>query len=103
MASGTLFAESLLAATIARHKGEGQTAESTFDAKLIVGGQIAGMPPRLFLVYPEGNFIEASEDTPFLQIGETKYGKPILVRAFDPEMTFAEAVKLLLVSFDSTF
>ena len=92
----------MLAETIARHKGEGQTAESTFDAKLIVGGQIAGMPPRLFLVYPEGNFIEASEDTPFLQIGETKYGKPILVRAFDPEMTFAEAVKLLLVSFDST-
>ncbi|MEO0493798.1 MAG: peptidase [Actinomycetota bacterium] len=91
-----------LEATIARHKGEGQTAESTFDATLIVGGQIAGMPPRLFLVYPEGNFIEASADTPFLQIGETKYGKPILVRAYDPRMTFAEAVKLLLVSFDST-
>jgi putative proteasome-type protease len=91
-----------LAATIARHAGEGPNAESTFDATLIVGGQIAGMPPRLFLVYPEGNFIEASSDTPFLQIGETKYGKPILVRAFDPDMSFEEAVKLLLVSFDST-
>lgn len=92
----------VLERTIAQHKGEGPNAESTFDATLIVGGQIAGMPPRLFLIYPEGNFIEASDDTPFLQIGETKYGKPILVRAFDPSMSFAEAVKLLLVSFDST-
>ena len=92
----------VLSSTIARHKGEGPNAESTFDATLIVGGQIVGMPPRLFLVYPEGNFIEASADTPFLQIGETKYGKPILVRAFEPSMSFAEAVKLLLVSFDST-
>ena len=65
-------------------------------------GQIAGMPPRLFLIYPEGNFIEASAETPFLQIGETKYGKPILVRANDPTMTFEDAVTLLLVSFDST-
>ncbi len=54
------------------------------------------------MIYPEGNFIEASKDTPFFQIGETKYGRPILVRAFDPDMDFAEAVKLLLVSFDST-
>ncbi|MGR3815542.1 MAG: peptidase, partial [Cognatishimia activa] len=46
--------------------------------------------------------IEASEDTPFFQIGETKYGRPILVRAYDPEMSFDEAIKLLLVSFDST-
>ena len=96
------LAGEVLAATIARHKGEGPNAESTFDARLIVGGQITGMPPRLFLVYPEGNFIEASADTPFFQIGETKYGKPILVRAFDPAMSFPEAVKLLLVSFDST-
>lgn len=80
----------------------GQQAESTFNSTLIVGGQIAGMPPRLFLVYPEGNFIEASMETPFLQIGETKYGKPILVRANDPSMSFEDAVKLLLVSFDST-
>ena len=60
------------------------------------------MEPRLFLVYPEGNFIEASDETPFFQIGETKYGRPILLRAFSPEMTFEEAVKLLYVSFDST-
>ena len=55
-----------------------------------------------FLIYPEGNFIEAGDDTPFFQIGETKYGRPILVRAYDPEMSFSETVKLLLVSFDST-
>ncbi len=80
----------------------GQSADSTFDASIILGGQIAGMPPRLFHIYPEGNFIEASADTPFFQIGETKYGRPILVRAYDPEMSFEDAVKLLIVSFDST-
>lgn len=80
----------------------GQTADAAFNATMIVGGQIKGMPPRLFLIYPEGNFIEACEDTPFFQIGETKYGRPILVRAYDPDMSFEDAVKLLLVSFDST-
>ncbi|NIQ98173.1 MAG: peptidase, partial [Desulfuromonadales bacterium] len=63
---------------------------------------IAGGAPRLFLIYPEGNFIEASADTPFFQIGETKYGRPILLRAYDADMSFADAIKLLLVSFDST-
>lgn len=80
----------------------GQSADSSFNASLIVGGQIGNSPPRLFLIYPEGNFIEASGDTPFFQIGETKYGKPILVRAYDRTMSFEEAAKLLLVSFDST-
>lgn len=85
------------------HQGHGgQRADSSFNATLIVGGQIAGSPPRLFLIYPEGNFIEAGKDTPFFQIGETKYGRPILVRAFDPKMSFEEAMKLLVVSFDST-
>ncbi len=80
----------------------GQKADSTFNATLIVGGQIAGSDPKLFLIYPEGNFVEASDDTPFFQIGETKYGRPILVRAYDPGMSFEDAIKLLLVSFDST-
>lgn len=75
---------------------------ATFGASLILGGQIAGSEPRLFLIYPEGNFIETGEDAPFVQIGETKYGRPILVRAFNPEMTFEDACKLLLVSMDST-
>lgn len=93
---------STLKEVISQHAQTGQRADSTFNATIIVGGQVRGSPPRLFLVYPEGNFVEAGEDTPFLQIGETKYGRPILVRAFDPEMDFAAAVKLLLVSFDST-
>lgn len=80
----------------------GETAQSTFHATLILGGQIGTSEPRLFLIYPEGNFIEATDDTPFFQIGETKYGKPILVRAFDPDMSFEDAAKLLMVSFDST-
>ncbi|MEX3014939.1 peptidase [Gymnodinialimonas hymeniacidonis] len=81
---------------------EGPQADSPFGATLILGGQVKGGEPRLFLIYPEGNFVEACDDTPFFQIGETKYGKPILVRAYDPEMRFEEAVKLLLLSFDST-
>ena len=81
---------------------EGQTAESAFGATIIVGGQIKGMEPRLFLIYPEGNFIEASNETPFFQAGETKYGRPIILRAFDPAMSFEDAIKLLYVSFDST-
>jgi putative proteasome-type protease len=79
-----------------------QQAENTFAATFILGGQIKGGSMRLYLIYPEGNFIEVSEENPFFQIGETKYGRPILVRAFDPEMRFEDAVKLLMVSFDST-
>jgi putative proteasome-type protease len=87
---------------IAANADTGQKADSTFNATVILGGQIKGSPPRLFLIYPEGNFVEAGVDTPYFQIGETKYGRPILVRAYDPEMSFEAAVKLLLVSFDST-
>lgn len=87
---------------IARHARAGQQADSAFNATLILGGQIAGGPQRLFLIYPEGNFIEAGPDTPFFQIGETKYGRPILVRAYEPGLSFEDAMKLLLVSFDST-
>lgn len=82
---------------------QGQTAAADqFSATAIVGGQIKGGLPTIFLIYPQGNFIEITPDTPFFQIGETKYGKPILVRAYDPDMTFEDAAKLLLVSFDST-
>lgn len=72
------------------------------SANFIVGGQIAGEPPRLFLVYSEGNFIEATENTPFFQIGEIKYGKPIIDRIINSETTLNRAIKCLLVSFDST-
>ncbi|KNG93121.1 proteasome-type protease [Pseudaestuariivita atlantica] len=81
---------------------DGGPGADAFGATLIVAGQIGGGPMRMFLVYPEGNFIEASDDTPFFQIGETKYGRPILVRALEAGMSFENAVKLLMVSFDST-
>jgi putative proteasome-type protease len=80
----------------------GLAGKGRFTASMIVAGQIKGMEPRLFMVYPEGNFIEASWDTPFFQIGETKYGRPILLRGYDRKMSFEDAVKLLMVSFDST-
>ena len=86
---------------IAKHDAAGQQA-SAFNATVILGGQIKGGPTRLFLIYPEGNFIEAGADTPFFQIGEMKYGRPILVRAYEAGMSFEEAMRLLLVSFDST-
>jgi putative proteasome-type protease len=73
-----------------------------FEASILLGGQIAGGPMRLFEVYAAGNFIEASEDTPFLQIGEHKYGKPILDRAVSYDMPLYDAIKLVLVSMDST-
>ena len=93
----------LLRSTIGeRQSANGARGQGKFTASIIVAGQIRGREPRLFMGYPEGNFIEASLDTPFFQIGETKYGRPILVRAYDPMMTFEEAMKLLLVSFDST-
>lgn len=93
----------LLKEEIAR-AGEGQMSADagTFGATLILGGQVRGSAPRLFLIYPEGNFIEAGDDMPWFQSGETKYGRPILVRVFDPAMSFDEAVKLLMVSYDST-
>jgi putative proteasome-type protease len=79
-------------------------AQSNVDsgANFIVGGQIRGERMRLCLVYAEGNFIEASEETPFFQIGETKYGKPILDRVIRPDTSLEEAIKCVLISFDST-
>ena len=73
-----------------------------FTANFIFGGQIKGERPRLFQIYPEGNFIEATDDTPFFQIGEHKYGKPILDRVARADMRLGEAAKLMLLSFDST-
>ncbi|MGE5504347.1 MAG: peptidase [Actinomycetota bacterium] len=73
-----------------------------FNASLIVGGQIAGQRMRLFNVYAAGNFIEANDDTPYFQIGETKYGKPIIERVLAMDTPLVQAVKCALVSFDST-
>lgn len=93
---------STLKEVIAESAPGGQAASSGFKASVIVGGQIKGGQPTLFLIYPEGNFIEVTDDAPFFQIGEAKYGKPILVRAYDPDLSFEDTIKLLMVSFDST-
>ena len=74
----------------------------SFNASFIVGGQLKGEPPRLFRIYAEGNFIEAGDDTPFLQTGEAKYGKPIIDRVIRPRTDLPDATKCVLVSFDST-
>jgi putative proteasome-type protease len=76
----------------------GQTA----SASLIVAGQRKDGVMRMFLIYPEGNFIEATDDTPFLQIGEHKYGKPILDRIVRPDSSLADGQKAALLSMDST-
>lgn len=88
---------------IERRDGQ-HLAESAikFNASFILGGQIDGEPMRLFRIYAEGNFIEAGIDTPFLQTGETKYGKPIIDRVITPSTSLADAAKCVLVSFDST-
>ena len=73
-----------------------------FNASFILGGQIGEEAMRLFLVYSPGNFIEATRETPYLQIGESKYGKPILDRVIAPATPLDEAAKCALVSMDST-
>ncbi len=72
------------------------------EATFILGGQIRGRPPGLFLIYPEGNYIRASRETPYLQIGELKYGKPILDRIIHADTSLEDATLCGLVSMDST-
>ena len=73
-----------------------------FNVSLIFGGQIQGEGMRLFQVYSAGNFIEATPETPYFQVGESKYGKPVLDRVITPETPLDEAAKCALVSMDST-
>ena len=73
-----------------------------FDVSFLFGGQIAGERMRLFMIYSAGNFIECTTDTPYLQIGEHKYGKPVLDRAINYDMDLYDALKVGLVSIDST-
>jgi len=73
-----------------------------FNVSLIFGGQIKGEEPRLFNVYSAGNFIEATAETPLFQIGESKYGRPILDRVIDAGLTLDEVAKCCLISMDST-
>lgn len=73
-----------------------------FDVQMLLGGQISGRRLRLFHIYAAGNFVEATDDTPFLQIGEHKYGKPILDRAIAGNTGLYDALKIGLISMDST-
>jgi len=84
------------------YQTEGQQSSASFGASFILGGQLQGFPPELFLIYPEGNYISASEENPFVQIGEAKYGKPILDRIICPELPLSDAARCALVSIDST-
>lgn len=72
------------------------------QVSLLLGGQIGGRPHELYLLYHAGNFIRATDDTPFMQIGESKYGKPILDRVIQPDTPLMQAAKCALVSMDST-
>jgi len=83
--------------------GEGMREQGVqFDISILLGGQLAGRTMRLFNIYAAGNCIEATRDTPFLQIGEHKYGKPILDRSITSETSLSDGIKLALISMDST-
>jgi putative proteasome-type protease len=103
----TMFRAAQLVGNVIRqvHETDGPSLEAhgvRFDVSFILGGQIAGRPMRLFEIYAAGNFIEATTDRPFLQIGEHKYGKPILDRVLTHDAALADGVKLVLISMDST-
>jgi putative proteasome-type protease len=76
--------------------------QASFEVTMLFGGQIKGGPPALYMLYKAGNFIEATPDTPFLQVGEHKYGKPILDRAVNYNTSIEDALKIALISMDST-
>ena len=87
------------------HERDGAALEDhghEFNASFILGGQIAGEAPRLFQIYTAGNFIESTVDTPYFQIGESKYGKPIIDRVISRSSSLAQAAKCALISMDST-
>jgi putative proteasome-type protease len=107
MNAQTLFQAAQLAGRTIRHLDavEGaalEAADVKFDVSLLLGGQIKGERPRLFMLYSAGNFIECTQDTPYLQVGEHKYGKPVLDRAITYDIDLYDALKVGLVSVDST-
>lgn len=87
---------------VRRYDGESLEQSGGFDVQMLLGGQVAGGRLRLFQIYNAGNFIEATTDTPYLQIGEHKYGKPILDRSINHDISLQDALKLGLISMDST-
>jgi putative proteasome-type protease len=107
MNSPTMFQAAQRVGRIIRdfRANEGKALEASdvnFDVSFLFGGQIRGERMRLFMIYSAGNFIECTTDTPYLQIGEHKYGKPVLDRAVTYDMDLYDALKVGLVSVDST-
>ena len=92
----------MLVASQAKMKEDAQQSGVSVQSTLILGGQIAGERPGLYMIYPLGNCIATSPETPYLQIGESKYGKPILDRILRPQTTLEDATRCALVSLDST-
>lgn len=104
---GTLFeAASLIGETMRevmqRTAALSKVDEYDFSSSILLGGQIKGQPTELYNIYPQGNFIAATADTPYFQIGESKYGKPILDRALNYHTSLDKALRCALISFDST-
>ena len=87
---------------VQRHQSQRGSSSMSFEATFIFGGQIGREPPAIFLVYPQGNYIHESTDHPYLQVGETKYGKPILDRVIRTDTPLELAARCALVSLNST-
>jgi putative proteasome-type protease len=107
MSAANMFAAARVVGDALRtiHERDGEDLREhgyEFNGTFILGGQIKGEEPRLFHIYSAGNFIESSIDTPYFQIGESKYGKPIIDRVITRSSSLAQAAKCALVSMDST-
>lgn len=87
---------------VQKQQTDRDTANTSFEATFIFGGQIGGEPPEIFMIYPQGNYIHESREHPFLQIGEVKYGKPILDRVIKHDVLLERAARCALVSMNST-
>jgi putative proteasome-type protease len=98
----TMFEAARLVGKTLREVLAHEDIDRDFSCSFLLSGQIAGEAPQLYNIYPQGNFIAATEDTPYFQIGESKYGKPILDRALNYQQSLEKALRCALISFDST-
>jgi len=92
----------LISTEVQKTHASRDTASTNFEATFIFGGQIGNAPPEIFMIYPQGNYIHESSEHPFLQIGEIKYGKPILDRVIKRDVFLERAARCALVSMNST-
>ncbi|CAK0765001.1 putative proteasome-type protease [Gammaproteobacteria bacterium] len=92
----------MVSTSLQRSQASRDTSNTNFEASFILGGQIGRAPPETLFIYPQGNYIHESDEHPFLQIGEIKYGKPILDRVIKRDITLERAARVALVSMNST-